>query len=52
VPWTRTSAVGAPTPNPPVYGSFLYVPHVNVFLLVNSADEPIYAYKHLGGCGR
>ena len=50
--WTRTSANGAPMPSLPIYGSFFYVPHLNVFLLVNWAYEPIYAYKHLGGCGR
>lgn len=50
--WTRGSAVGAPAPDPlGTFGRWRYVPYLNVFVLLNRANEDVYVYKHTAGCG-
>jgi chitodextrinase len=55
--WTWTAHPAASTnvvtPTPPtrvgVFGRFAYVPSKNIYLLVNSVSEPVYAYKLSSG---
>lgn len=51
--WTQGSGTGAPTATAAhgTYGRWRYVPRLNVFVLVNGADQDVLVYKHTGGCG-
>jgi len=51
--WTTTSADGAPAMPTATgtYGRWRYASAYNVFVLVNTADDDVYFYKHTAGCG-
>lgn len=51
--WRRGSARGAPPQavGNGTYGRFRYIPHLNVFILVNKPEEDVHFYKLTAGCG-
>ncbi len=51
--WSQASASGAPTTTAAhgTFGRWRYVPRLNVFVLVNGADQDVLVYKHTAGCG-
>jgi hypothetical protein len=51
--WRRGSARGAPAQAVVngTFGRFRYIPYLNVFILVNRADEDVHFYKLTSGCG-
>jgi hypothetical protein len=51
--WTRGTALGAPGAPVPngTFGRFRYIRDLNVFVLVNRANENVFFYKNTAGCG-
>jgi hypothetical protein len=51
--WTRGSAEGAPAEPVPngTFGRFRYIKDLNIFILVNRANQNVFFYKNTGGCG-
>lgn len=51
--WSQGTASGAPADptSTGTFGRWRYIPRLNVFILVNSVDEPVNFYKHTPRCG-